>query len=81
MMKVVKVSNRSWDKCVCVYLYIVFVETSGRRISDLSRPLAQEKFSIFYMSTYQTDFVLVKKKKKKKKKIKIKLGYSYESWW
>lgn len=35
------------------------IDSSGKRISDLSGPLAQGKFSIFYMSTYQTDFVLV----------------------
>ncbi|KAI8643020.1 hypothetical protein BD408DRAFT_343025 [Parasitella parasitica] len=38
-------------------------DSSGKRISDLSGPLAQGKFSIFYMSTYQTDFVLVKERK------------------
>ncbi|CAO3700178.1 unnamed protein product [Rhizopus stolonifer] len=36
---------------------------SGKRISDISCPLAQNKFSIFYMSTYQTDFVLIKKRR------------------
>lgn len=36
-----------------------WADASGKRISDLSEPLAQGKFSIFYMSTYQTDFVLV----------------------
>ncbi|KAI8098325.1 uncharacterized protein B0P05DRAFT_567682 [Gilbertella persicaria] len=35
-------------------------DSSGKRISDLSCPLTQGKFSIFYMSTYQTDFVLIK---------------------
>ncbi|CEP15611.1 hypothetical protein [Parasitella parasitica] len=40
-------------------------DSSGKRISDLSGPLAQGKFSIFYMSTYQTDFVLVKERKLK----------------
>ncbi|KAI8379105.1 uncharacterized protein BYT42DRAFT_593379 [Radiomyces spectabilis] len=35
-------------------------DLSGKRISDLSGTLAQGQFSIFYMSTYQTDFVLVK---------------------
>ncbi|KAG2186616.1 hypothetical protein INT44_002840 [Umbelopsis vinacea] len=35
-------------------------DCSGKRISDLSAPLAQAQFSIFYMSTYQTDFVLIK---------------------
>ncbi|CDS13785.1 hypothetical protein LRAMOSA05959 [Lichtheimia ramosa] len=38
-------------------------DASGKRISDLSEPLAQGKFSIFYMSTYQTDFVLVKERR------------------
>ncbi|KAI9319398.1 hypothetical protein BX666DRAFT_2093656 [Dichotomocladium elegans] len=38
-------------------------EASGKRISDLSEPLAQGKFSIFYMSTYQTDLVLVKERR------------------
>ncbi|KAI9032675.1 hypothetical protein CLU79DRAFT_727401 [Phycomyces nitens] len=38
-------------------------DSSGRRISDLSGPLAQGKFSIFYMSTYQTDFVLIKERR------------------
>lgn len=38
---------------------LVYIDASGKRISDLSEPLAQAKFSIFYMSTYQTDFVLV----------------------
>ncbi|KAG1309263.1 hypothetical protein G6F64_005442 [Rhizopus arrhizus] len=36
---------------------------SGKRISDISGALAQAKFSIFYMSTYQTDFVLVKERR------------------
>ncbi|KAJ2956277.1 hypothetical protein NQZ79_g7847 [Umbelopsis isabellina] len=35
-------------------------DCSGKRISDLSAPLAKAQFSIFYMSTYQTDFVLIK---------------------
>ncbi|KAI8997269.1 hypothetical protein BDB01DRAFT_845943 [Pilobolus umbonatus] len=38
-------------------------ESSGKRISDISGPLAESKFSIFYMSTYQTDFVLIKERK------------------
>ncbi|CAO0793448.1 unnamed protein product [Mucor circinelloides] len=38
-------------------------DSSGKRISDLSGPLAQGKFSIFYMSTYQTDFVLIKERR------------------
>ncbi|KAI7872492.1 hypothetical protein BDF14DRAFT_1753944 [Spinellus fusiger] len=37
-------------------------DSSGKRINDLSSPLAQNKFSIFYMSTYQTDFVLIKER-------------------
>ncbi|KAI9477808.1 MAG: hypothetical protein EXX96DRAFT_595429 [Benjaminiella poitrasii] len=40
-------------------------DSSGKRISDLSGPLAQDKFSIFYMSTYQTDFVLIKDRRLK----------------
>lgn len=39
--------------------YCIVVGASGKRISDISEPLAQGKFSIFYMSTYQTDYVLV----------------------
>ncbi|KAG2201413.1 hypothetical protein INT47_001462 [Mucor saturninus] len=39
--------------------------SSGKRISDLSGPLAAGKFSIFYMSTYQTDFVLIKERRLK----------------
>ncbi|KAI8988407.1 hypothetical protein BDF20DRAFT_905009 [Mycotypha africana] len=39
--------------------------SSGKRISDLSGPLAQGNFSIFYMSIYQTDFVLVKERRLK----------------
>ncbi|KAJ3105302.1 hypothetical protein HDU96_008615 [Phlyctochytrium bullatum] len=35
------------------------VETSGKRISDLSAPLAQAGISIFYLSTYLTDFIFV----------------------
>ncbi|KAF7729268.1 GATS protein-like 3 [Apophysomyces ossiformis] len=38
-------------------------DSSGKRISDLSGPLAQGRFSIFYMSTYQTDFVLIKERR------------------
>ncbi|KAI9317594.1 hypothetical protein BX666DRAFT_2112010 [Dichotomocladium elegans] len=38
-------------------------DASGKRISDLSEPLARGKFSIFYMSTYQTDFVLIKERR------------------
>ncbi|KAI8380265.1 hypothetical protein BD560DRAFT_8760 [Blakeslea trispora] len=41
-------------------------DTSGKRISDLSGPLAKGKFSIFYMSTYQTDFVLIKEQRLKR---------------
>ncbi|OZJ05714.1 hypothetical protein BZG36_01427 [Bifiguratus adelaidae] len=36
---------------------------SGKRISEVSEPLAKARFSIFYMSTYQTDFVLIKEKR------------------
>ena len=32
---------------------------SGKRINDLSAPLAQANISIFYLSTYQTDFIFV----------------------
>ncbi|KAI8993519.1 hypothetical protein BDB01DRAFT_776563 [Pilobolus umbonatus] len=33
---------------------------SGKRISDISEPLAEGRFSILYISTYQTDFIMVK---------------------
>lgn len=36
---------------------------SGRRISDLSGLFTQGQFSIFYMSTYQTDFILVRERR------------------
>lgn len=38
----------------------IYLDYSGRRISDLSGLFTQGQFSIFYMSTYQTDFILVK---------------------
>ncbi|KAI9248453.1 hypothetical protein EDC94DRAFT_664238 [Helicostylum pulchrum] len=38
-------------------------ELSGKRISDISEPLAEGRFSILYISTYQTDFVLVSESK------------------
>ncbi|OUM59234.1 hypothetical protein PIROE2DRAFT_47266, partial [Piromyces sp. E2] len=39
------------------------LEMSGKRINDLSAPLAQAGISIFYLSTYQTDFIFVKEKR------------------
>lgn len=57
MMKAGKVNKVELDlshQCINTKL-----GSSGKRISDLSGPLAAGKFSIFYMSTYQTDFVLV----------------------
>lgn len=39
------------------------LEMSGKRINDLSAPLAQANISIFYLSTYQTDFIFVKEKR------------------
>ncbi|KAI9136620.1 hypothetical protein BKA69DRAFT_1128946 [Paraphysoderma sedebokerense] len=38
-------------------------ENAGKRISELSAPLAKAGISIFYLSTYQTDFVFVKEKR------------------
>ncbi|KAI8646078.1 hypothetical protein BD408DRAFT_428970 [Parasitella parasitica] len=38
-------------------------ELSGKRISEISGPLAEGRFSILYISTYQTDFVLVSEPK------------------
>ncbi|KAI7903312.1 uncharacterized protein BX663DRAFT_508197 [Cokeromyces recurvatus] len=38
-------------------------ELSGKRISEISEPLAEGRFSILYISTYQTDFVLVRESK------------------
>ncbi|CEP16307.1 hypothetical protein [Parasitella parasitica] len=38
-------------------------ELSGKRISEISEPLAEGRFSILYISTYQTDFVLVSEPK------------------
>ncbi|KAI9486935.1 MAG: hypothetical protein EXX96DRAFT_614734 [Benjaminiella poitrasii] len=38
-------------------------ELSGKRISEISEPLADGRFSILYISTYQTDFVLVNESK------------------
>jgi hypothetical protein len=35
------------------------LDFSGRRICEISEPLAEGRFSILYISTYQTDFVLV----------------------
>jgi len=39
------------------------LEMSGKRINDLSAPLARAGISIFYLSTYQTDFIFVKEKR------------------
>ncbi|KAI9474858.1 ACT domain-containing protein [Zychaea mexicana] len=50
---------------------------SGKRISDLSEPLAQHKFSIFYMSTYQTDFVLVKERRMRQA-VQVLLDHGFE---
>lgn len=36
---------------------------SGRRICEISEPLAEGRFSILYISTYQTDFVLISENK------------------
>ncbi|KAI9258009.1 hypothetical protein BDA99DRAFT_514989 [Phascolomyces articulosus] len=52
-------------------------DASGKRISDLSEPLAQGKFSIFYMSTYQTDFVLVKERRMKQA-VQVLLDHGFE---
>ncbi|KXS13208.1 hypothetical protein M427DRAFT_136786 [Gonapodya prolifera JEL478] len=38
-------------------------ESSGQRINELSAPLARAGISIFYLSTYQTDFVFVKERR------------------
>ncbi|KAI8064805.1 uncharacterized protein B0P05DRAFT_554408 [Gilbertella persicaria] len=45
--------------------YVLFIELggSGKRISEISEPLAEGKFSILYISTYQTDFVLISEPK------------------
>lgn len=64
MMKVDKVKKSSllfiFKSLIHDSSGIFNIDSSGKRISDLSGPLAQNKFSIFYMSTYQTDFVLVR---------------------
>ncbi|RUS23771.1 hypothetical protein BC938DRAFT_474648 [Jimgerdemannia flammicorona] len=39
------------------------MEYSGRRIHDLSAALTEASISILYISTYQTDFILVKEKR------------------
>ncbi|KAI8136536.1 hypothetical protein BJV82DRAFT_647129 [Fennellomyces sp. T-0311] len=52
-------------------------DASGKRISDLSEPLAQGKFSIFYMSTYQTDFVLVKERRMRQA-VQVLLDHGFE---
>lgn len=41
----------------------MYLELSGKRISEISEPLAEGRFSILYISTYQTDFVLVSEPK------------------
>ncbi|RCH91124.1 GATS protein-like 3 [Rhizopus azygosporus] len=52
---------------------------SGKRISDISEPLAQGKFSIFYMSTYQTDYVLVKERRLRQAiELLGQLGYQFD---
>ncbi|KAJ3341384.1 hypothetical protein HDU93_005020 [Gonapodya sp. JEL0774] len=38
-------------------------ESSGKRILELSAPLARAGISIFFLSTYQTDFVFVKERR------------------
>ncbi len=35
------------------------IDSSGKRISELSQTLAGAGISIFYLSTYQTDFIFV----------------------
>ncbi|KAG2224759.1 hypothetical protein INT45_005283 [Circinella minor] len=52
-------------------------DASGKRISELSEPLAQGKFSIFYMSTYQTDFVLVKERRMRQA-VQVLLDHGFE---
>ncbi|KAI9026293.1 hypothetical protein DFJ74DRAFT_663910 [Hyaloraphidium curvatum] len=39
------------------------LDNAGRRINELSGPLAHAGISIFYLSTYQTDLVFVKEKR------------------
>jgi hypothetical protein len=41
---------------------MMWVEESNRRINEFSEPLAQAGISIFYMSTYQTDLIMVKER-------------------
>ncbi|KAJ1566435.1 hypothetical protein HK405_009828, partial [Cladochytrium tenue] len=38
------------------------LESSGKRISALTAPLARAGVSIFYLSTYHTDYIIVKEK-------------------
>lgn len=46
------------------YGHLIFIiDASGKRISEISEPLAEGRFSILYISTYQTDFVLVSESK------------------
>ncbi|KAL1916912.1 uncharacterized protein VTP21DRAFT_5109 [Calcarisporiella thermophila] len=35
-------------------------DNAGKRVNDISEPLANSSISIFYFSTYQTDFVILK---------------------
>ncbi|RKP04698.1 hypothetical protein THASP1DRAFT_33502 [Thamnocephalis sphaerospora] len=41
----------------------VGLDNAGQRIIDVSAPLARAGISIFYLSTYQTDYVLVKERR------------------
>jgi hypothetical protein len=36
-----------------------WADYAGKRINDLSFPLAKAGISIFYLSTYQADYILV----------------------
>ena len=52
---------------------------SGKRIVDLSWPLAQNAISIFYLSTYQSDFIFVRERRLKKVvSILEKRGYLFD---
>ena len=52
------------------------IENSGKRIYDLSEPLAKGGISIFYLSTYQTDFLLMKESSWKiAKKVFKQIGF------
>ncbi|KAJ3090512.1 hypothetical protein HK102_003477, partial [Quaeritorhiza haematococci] len=39
------------------------LDNSGKRINELSAPLARAGISIFYLSTYQTDFIFFKERR------------------